>query len=99
LFLFKCKVNSLPMVARTKVLRRNIPEDQDAKIGFPTRRPHTLIADDDAKKPQVKGQKVKIARKADRRKMAPNRAKKDMGRSAHVDRPTLFCVGSASPLY
>jgi hypothetical protein len=61
---FKCKQNLLPKVSRTKVLRRNIPEDQDEKIEIHTTRPLILIAGMiyDAKKPHMKGQKVRIVR-------------------------------------
>jgi hypothetical protein len=41
---FKYKANSLQKVARTKVLRQNIFEDQDINIRFYTRRPPIFIA-------------------------------------------------------
>jgi hypothetical protein len=42
-FVFKCKANSVPKVTKSKVLRGNIPVEQDINIGFHTRRPPILI--------------------------------------------------------
>jgi hypothetical protein len=42
-FVFKCKTKSLPKVARTKVLQRNIFEDRNMKMGVHARRPSILF--------------------------------------------------------
>jgi hypothetical protein len=58
-----------PKGAKDQVAMMKHPRDQDVKIGFYTRRPYLHRGDDDANYPHMKGQKVKMSRKATRSKM------------------------------
>jgi hypothetical protein len=92
-FVFKCKANSLPKVARTKVLQRIIPKYKDVKTGLHAKKSLYLDrGDDDAKMTQLKGIKSKMTREATQR-----RGDRTGTKWAQAVRPTLLQRRFGSP--
>jgi hypothetical protein len=87
--MFMSFMKSLPMVARTEVLRRNTPRDWSVKDRTScTENLHLGCKDDIVKTMQVEGEKCIITWGPTRAKGRPNRAKLGLGRSALAGRPS-----------
>jgi hypothetical protein len=90
-------MKSLPMVARTEVLRRNTPGDWSVKDRTScTENLHLGREDDIVKIMQVEGAKCIITRGPTGAKGRPNRAEMGLGRSAQAGRLSPLC-GSVRP--
>jgi hypothetical protein len=88
LFVFMSLMKSLPMVARTEVLQRNIPEDWSVKDRTSgTENLHLGCEDDIVKIMQIEGAKYIITWGPTGAKGRPSRAGMGLGRSALAGRP------------
>jgi hypothetical protein len=97
LFVFMSLMKSLPMVARTKVLPRNIPEDWSVKDQTSCMENLYLGREDDiVKMVQMERAKCIISRGPTEAKGRANRAEMGLGRSAQAGRPGLV-PGSVRP--
>jgi hypothetical protein len=99
LFVFMSLMKSLPMVARTEMLRRNTPGDWSVKDRTScTENLHLGHEDDIVKIMQVEGAKCINAWGPTGAKGRPNRVEVGLGRSAHVDRPSPLPASVRPPL-
>jgi hypothetical protein len=98
LFVFMSLMKSLPMVARTKVLRRNTPGDWSVKDrNSCTKNLHLGREDDIVKIMQVEGAKCINAWGPTGAKRRPNRAEVGLGRSAPAGGPGLLPTSVRPP--
>jgi hypothetical protein len=90
-FVFKCMMKSLPKVARTEVLQRNIPKDWCIKDRTLCEKTLYLVREDDiAKMMQLKGVKCKMSKGPAGAKGRPNWVGMDLVRSAQAGWPGPF---------
>jgi hypothetical protein len=99
LFVFKNLMKSLPMMARTGVLQRNIPEDWSVKDRTSCKENLHLGREDDIVKiVQVEWEKCINAWGPTGAKGRPSRAEMGLGRSAQAGRPGPV-TGSVRPSF